>query len=156
MTVICLRNQVSKTYDRTDNLNISPCARNVQETGYLALYEMEEKRYLAVYETSTRNLWGSASNCNLEILERFQSKVLRIITDAPWYVPNAVIQGIYKCYRSDKKCETTVSPTDRNYSVTYRQRLADHPNSLAKSLLQRTNYNRGLKRYYPADLTTRF
>jgi len=28
-------------------------------------------------------LWGSASKSNLEILERFQSKVLRIITDAP-------------------------------------------------------------------------
>jgi len=28
-------------------------------------------------------LWGTASNSNLEILERFQSKVLRIITDAP-------------------------------------------------------------------------
>jgi len=29
-------------------------------------------------------LWGSASNSNIEILERFQSKVLRVITDAPW------------------------------------------------------------------------
>ena len=37
-------------------------------------------------------LWGTASNSNLEILERFQSKVLRIITDAPWYVPNAMIK----------------------------------------------------------------
>jgi len=37
-------------------------------------------------------LWGTASNSNLEILERFQSKVLRIITDAPCYVPNAVIK----------------------------------------------------------------
>jgi len=37
-------------------------------------------------------MWGTASNSNLEILERFQSKVLRIITDAPWYVPNSVIQ----------------------------------------------------------------
>jgi len=37
-------------------------------------------------------LWGSASNSNLEILERFPSKVLRIMTDAPWYVPNAVIK----------------------------------------------------------------
>ena len=36
-------------------------------------------------------LWESASNSNLEILESFQSKVLLIITDAPRYVPNAVI-----------------------------------------------------------------
>jgi len=40
----------------------------------------------------------------------------------------------------------------RNYSVTYRQRLDDHPNSLAQSLLQRRNDNPRLKRYYPADL----
>jgi hypothetical protein len=44
----------------------------------------------------------------------------------------------------------------RKYSVTYRQRLNDHPNSLAKSLFQTPNYNRRLKRYYPADLATRF
>jgi hypothetical protein len=37
-------------------------------------------------------LWGSASNSNLEILESFQSKVLHIITDALWYVPNAVMK----------------------------------------------------------------
>ena len=43
-----------------------------------------------------------------------------------------------------------------NYSVTYRHRLNDHPNNLAKSLFQRPNYNRRLKRYYPADLATIF
>jgi hypothetical protein len=30
-------------------------------------------------------LWGSASISNIERLERFQEKVLRMITDAPWY-----------------------------------------------------------------------
>jgi hypothetical protein len=29
-------------------------------------------------------LWGSASISNTEILGRFQGKVLRMITDAPW------------------------------------------------------------------------
>jgi hypothetical protein len=28
-------------------------------------------------------LWGEASTSNIEILERFQSKALRLITDAP-------------------------------------------------------------------------
>jgi hypothetical protein len=28
-------------------------------------------------------LWGTASTSNIQILERFQSKVLRIIVDAP-------------------------------------------------------------------------
>jgi hypothetical protein len=37
-------------------------------------------------------LWGTASISNIEILERFQSKALRMIVDAPWYVPNTLIQ----------------------------------------------------------------
>ena len=41
------------------------------------------------------------------------------------------------------------------YSVTYRQRLNDQPNSLAKSLLQRPNYKLRLKRYDSADLASR-
>jgi len=43
-----------------------------------------------------------------------------------------------------------------NYSVTYHHRLDDHPNRLAKSLLQGPAPNRRLKRCYPADLATRF
>jgi hypothetical protein len=38
-------------------------------------------------------LWGTASTSNIEILERFQSKVLRMIVDAPWYVPNSLTEG---------------------------------------------------------------
>jgi hypothetical protein len=37
-------------------------------------------------------LWGTASTSNIEILERFQSKALRMIVDAPWHVPNTVIR----------------------------------------------------------------
>jgi hypothetical protein len=29
---------------------------------------------------------------NIEILEHYQSKALRLITDSPWYVPNAIIR----------------------------------------------------------------
>ena len=94
------------------------------------------------------HLWGFASNSNLEILERFQSKVLRIITDAPRYVPNVVIKRDLQVL--------SVGQEARNYSVTCRQRIDHHPNTLAKSLPQTTNSNRRLKRYYPADLATRF
>jgi hypothetical protein len=37
-------------------------------------------------------LWGSVFISNIEILERFQGKVLSMITDAPWYVPNMVLR----------------------------------------------------------------
>jgi hypothetical protein len=93
-------------------------------------------------------LWGSASNPNIETLERFQSKVLRIITDAPRCVANAVIKRNLKVL--------SVREAVRTYSVTHRQRLDGHPNRVAKSLLQGTHYNRRLKRYCPADLATIF
>ena len=34
-------------------------------------------------------LWGAACNSNLDIIQRFQSKTLRLMLDAPWYVTNA-------------------------------------------------------------------
>jgi hypothetical protein len=36
-------------------------------------------------------LWGTASHSNIEILQRYQSKTLRMIANAPWYVANKVI-----------------------------------------------------------------
>jgi len=74
-------------------------------------------------------LWGIASNSNLEILERFQSKVLRIITDVPWYVPNAIIK---------RDLQTpTVKQEARKYSSNYRKRLDTHPNNLDKCIISR-------------------
>ena len=93
-------------------------------------------------------LWGSASNSNTDILERFESKVLRIITDAPGYVPNTVIRRDLRLF--------SVRQEVRNYSVTYRHRLDAHPNRLPKSLFQGPAHSRRLKRCYLADLATRF
>ena len=43
------------------------------------------------YRKTVRH-FGRQASVNLEILERFQSKVLRIITDAPGFIPNTVIK----------------------------------------------------------------
>jgi hypothetical protein len=66
------------------------------------------------------SLWGTASNSNLEILQRFQNKVLREIVDAPWYVPNTVLHkdlSVSAVREEIKKC-----------SVTYSHRLQVHSN----------------------------
>jgi hypothetical protein len=47
-------------------------------------------RWLAF--ASSHRKRDKACTSNTEILERFQSKVLRMIVDAPWYVPNTVIR----------------------------------------------------------------
>lgn len=92
-------------------------------------------------------LWGTASNSNLEILERFQSKTLRVMTNAPWYVPNNYI-------RNDLQIPT-VKEEISNFAQKYQQRLLQHPNNLAKSL-RRIPARRRLKRYIVSDLPTRF
>ena len=64
-------------------------------------------------------MFTRTSDSNIEFLESFQSKVLRIITDAPPYVPYAVIQRDLKLL--------SVRQEVRNYSDTYRHRIDDHP-----------------------------
>ena len=91
-------------------------------------------------------LWGTASNSNLEILERLQSKVLRIITDAPCYVPNTVIKPDLQI--------ATVKHGARKFSAKYRKRLDTHPNNLANTLFKEQFGTRRLKRLYPTDLVT--
>jgi len=91
-------------------------------------------------------LWGTASNSNLEILERFQSKALRIITDAPWYVPNTIIKHDLRI--------PTVKQEARTPSANYQKRLDNHPNSLANTLLKEQLGTRRLKRLYPNNLVT--
>jgi hypothetical protein len=92
-------------------------------------------------------LWGTASTSNTEILERFQYTVLRIIVDAPWYVPNSLI-------RRDLSCPT-VSEEIRRYSSHCDDRLRAHPNHLAVNLLRLPD-NRRLRRFLPTDLPDRF
>jgi hypothetical protein len=50
------------------------------------------KTILKPISTYGIQLWGTASTSNIEILERFQSKGLRMIVDAPWYVTNTIIR----------------------------------------------------------------
>jgi hypothetical protein len=63
-----------------------------------------------------------ASTSNIEILERFQSKVLHVIVDAPWYVPNTYV-------RRDHQTPTVKEEISR-YSSQYSARLSTHPNDL--------------------------
>ncbi|PNF19341.1 putative RNA-directed DNA polymerase from transposon X-element [Cryptotermes secundus] len=93
-------------------------------------------------------LWGSASNSNIEILQRFQSKVLRIIVNAPWYVPNTVLH-------KDLDVPTVREEIKKN-SKKYKIRLQVHPNDLAQKLLDDEGEIRRLNRFKPSDLPTRF
>jgi hypothetical protein len=92
-------------------------------------------------------LWGTASTSNIEILERFQLKALRMIVDAPWYVLNTVI-------RRDLQ-KPTLKEEIRRYSSQYSARLSTHTNGLVVNLIELPD-NRRLRRHLPNDLPTRF
>jgi hypothetical protein len=72
-------------------------------------------------------LWGTASTSNIEILERFQSKVLHMIVDAPWYVPNTVSRT------------PAVNGEIRHYSSQYSVRLSVNPKDIAVNLMAQAN-----------------
>jgi hypothetical protein len=80
-------------------------------------------------------------------LQDLKSKALRIIVDAPWYVPNTVI-------RRDLQI-LTVKEEIRRYSSQYSARLSAHSNDLKVNPIGLPD-NRRLRRHLPNDLPTRF
>ena len=88
-------------------------------------------------------LWETASNSNIEILQRFQSKTLRSLLNAPWYVTNETIHR-------DLKIPTVKDEIHKSRS-RYNTRVNNHYNPLVTQLLDTTDQIRRLKRKYPLD-----
>jgi hypothetical protein len=81
---------------------------------------------------------------NIEILQRFQSKALSMIVDAPLYVP---------VIRRDLQTPT-VKEEIRRYSSQYSARLSAHPKDLVVNLMEQPDNSRRLRRHLPNDLHT--
>ena len=92
-------------------------------------------------------LWGTSSNSNIEILQRYQSKTLRLMLNAPWYITN---NNIHKDLSIPKVIEEV-----RNISSKYLERLSNHTNLLAISLLDDSEEVKRLKRFHILDLPFR-
>jgi len=113
--------------------------------------ENEVRLYKAILKpvwTYGRQLWGTASNSNIEIIQRYQSKILRQIVNAPFYTSNASIHkdlGI-----PDVKEEIA------KHIKKYIDRLRTHNNNLSLSLVNNNNNIRRLKRCHVLDLPDRF
>lgn len=89
-------------------------------------------------------LWGTSSDSNIEILQRFQSKMLRTITSAPWYITNRTLHNDMNLL--------TVKEEINNTATKYQTRLETHTNYLAINLLDNSETIRRLKRLHPTDL----
>jgi hypothetical protein len=109
---------------------------------------------LLLYKSIHKPIWaygiqlcGTASTSNIEILERFQSKALRLIVDAPWYVPNHRIRcDLHMPSVKDEICRL---------SNQYYARLTSHSNDQVLALLTSPGTRR-LRRHLPNDLPSRF
>jgi hypothetical protein len=89
-------------------------------------------------------LWGCAKPSNIEIMQRFQNKVLRNIVNAPWYIRN-------KDLHRDLKMET-VADEIKKMAQKHEVRLHGHPNIEAIQLLDNREATRRLKRTKPLEL----
>ena len=91
-------------------------------------------------------LWGTASNSNIEIQQRFQKSSDQLPTLHGMYI-TLFYTPIYRYPQF--KAEIT------NFSTKYREKLITHPNELTPTLLEDEEPRR-LKRFKPTELTTRF
>jgi uncharacterized protein YeeX (DUF496 family) len=89
-------------------------------------------------------LWGCNSDSNIQVIQRYQNKVLKGIVNAPWYVRNSDL-------RRDLGIET-VTDIIAQFAKSHEKRLQDHINIEASRLLNVNNIIRRLKRKKPIEL----
>ena len=72
--------------------------------------------------------------------------MLRTITNTPWYVTNEILHRDLDVPTVREEIGLRVR--------SYKERISNHPNILAKHLMTRRNLLRRLKRRTPSDLLT--
>ena len=77
-------------------------------------------------------LWGTASSSNIERIQRRQNKILRLMTNAPWYIKNS---NIHKDLSVPMIREEIAK-----FAGRYLKKLEDHPNPLARAILNNTGH----------------
>jgi len=92
-------------------------------------------------------VYGIASKTNLNKIRVAQSKIIRSMCNAPWYMRTRDIERDLKIPKIGDVCRT--------HAENYFRRLGSHPNSLAKRLIWRPTRRR-LKRNHPHDLPLRY
>jgi hypothetical protein len=89
-------------------------------------------------------LWGCASESNIQVIQCYQNKVLKCIVNAPWYVRNSDLHR-------DLGIET-VEDIIAKFANSHAKRLQNHINIEVSRLLNVNNITRRLKRKKPFEL----
>jgi hypothetical protein len=116
--------------------------------------ELSVHNKLTLYKQVTRpvwnygiQLWGCASESNIQVIHRYQNIVLKCIVNAPWYVRNSDLHrdlGI-----------GTVTDIIAKFAKYHEKRLQDHIKIKPSRLLNVNNITRRLKRKEPFELVIR-
>lgn len=106
---------------------------------------------IMIYKTIIRpvwtygiQLWGTASQYNIKIMQTFENKTLRTAANAHPFHDNATIHEVLNF--------PWVEDEIKKSSRQHMQRLRDHPNNLALNLLDSSQRTRRLQRSHPSDL----
>lgn len=92
-------------------------------------------------------IWGCAKKTNIDVIQRFQNKVLRNIVDAPWYIRNADLHRDLNVPRVETQI---IKQAEEHYD-----RIRQHSNDEANRLQHSGSQPRRLKRTKPFDLATK-
>jgi len=106
---------------------------------------------LLLYEAILKFIWAYGvqpwvANSNIEILQRFQNKYLRIIVNALWYVTNDILYHDFNV--------PYVRDEIKRFSQRYADRMGKHSNIFVTNLMKEVKTTRRLKRKLPQDLCT--
>jgi hypothetical protein len=89
-------------------------------------------------------LWGCTKSSNIKVLQRFQSNVLRSITNAQCYVSNLTLHKDLQI--------PLVTEEIKKYSTICHSRLIRHENNQITELSNLLHVKRRLRRQWPSDL----
>jgi hypothetical protein len=89
-------------------------------------------------------LWGCTKPSSTKVRQRFQSNVLRSITNVPWYVSNLTLHKDLQI--------PFVTEEIKKHSTIYHSRLIRHENNQVTELSNPLHVKRRLRRQWPSDL----
>jgi hypothetical protein len=89
-------------------------------------------------------LWGCTKQSNIDIIQRFQNKILRNIISAPWYIRNNDLHRDLEV--------KVVSSEIQSFAQKHEERLHHHENVEAIQLLDNMGIARRLERKKPFEL----
>jgi hypothetical protein len=89
-------------------------------------------------------LWGCSKPSNTKILQTFQSKTLRKLANAPWYVSNVTLHNDLRI--------PYVTEVIITYAKNHKNRTKQNNNQLIRDLFNQPEIGRRLNRMWPEDL----